>query len=330
MVSEVVNLHLQSLNTSWDAYPDPTHHLDDISFEKVQQSIDVMKSRGLTINENPLSFLQKHDLIRDGKPTNAAYLLFKKKNSVSTTVELGRFQDSITIKDTNRTQSDIISQVEEVLDFVKKHINLSLIITGNARNTQKWQYPLEAVREIVLNMIIHRDYRANSDSVVKIYDDRIEFYNPGKLPEGISVQDLILNNYKSTPRNKAIAEFFKNLGLIEKYGSGIGRIINYFQKENLHVPELKPIGEGFQVTIFNTFSTKNNKDATNEGLNEGLNDVFLAVVKKGGVKAKELSNLLSSRPIKTIERQIAELIERKLIERRGSSKKGGYWQILKN
>lgn len=217
-VSEVVNLHLQSLNTSWDTYPDPAHRFDDISLDKVQQCIEAMKNRGMTITESPLSFLLKYDLIREEKPTNAAYLMFKNQDSIATTIELGRFQDIITIKDASRTQADIITQVEQVLDFVKKHINVALIITGEAQNTRKWQYPLEAVREIVLNMIIHRDYRSHSDSVVKIFDDKIEFYNPGKLPEGITVQDLLQNNYKSTPRNKAIAEFFKNLGLIEKYG----------------------------------------------------------------------------------------------------------------
>ncbi|MDR2511550.1 MAG: putative DNA binding domain-containing protein, partial [Bacteroidales bacterium] len=168
-VSEVVNLHLQALNTSWDAYPDQLHGLDDISLDKVQQSIEILRAKGQTINESPLSFLLKSDLLRDDKPTNAAYLLFKANNtSIGTTIELGRFQDIITIKDTSRTKSDILTQVNEVLDFVKKHINLEIIITSEAQNIQKWQYPLEAIREIVLNMIIHRDYCAVADSVVKI------------------------------------------------------------------------------------------------------------------------------------------------------------------
>jgi len=133
---------------------------------------------------------------------------------------------------------------------VKKHINLEVIITGNPQSTQKWQYPMEAIREIVLNMIIHRDYRSSSDSIVKIFNDKIEFYNPGRLPDNISVKDLLSNNYISIPRNKKIAEFFKDLSLIEKYGSGIQRIVNYFKAENLPVPEFKNISDGFMVTVF--------------------------------------------------------------------------------
>jgi ATP-dependent DNA helicase RecG len=134
------------MNTSWDAYPDHQHNLDDISLEKVQQCIELLKRRNITINESPLSFLAKYDLIREEKPTHAAYLMFKKKDAISTTIELGRFQDHITIKDTSRTQSDIITQVEDVMSFVKKHMNVALIITGEVQNKQKWQYPLEAIR----------------------------------------------------------------------------------------------------------------------------------------------------------------------------------------
>ena len=136
------------------------------------------------------------------------------------------------------------------MDFVRKHINKEVIITGEAQNIQKWQYPLEAIREIVMNMIVHRDYRSSSDSIVKVFNNKIEFYNPGRLPDNITVEDLLLNNYKSTPRNKLIADFFKSLGLIEKYGSGIRRIFDYFKTENLPAPEFRNISDGFMVTIF--------------------------------------------------------------------------------
>jgi ATP-dependent DNA helicase RecG len=72
--------------------------------------------------------------------------------------------------------------------------------------------------------------------------------------DGITVDDLLSNNYKSTPRNKRIADFCKNMRLIEKYGSGIGRIVNYFKEEGLPVPEFRNISDGFQVTIYSLSS----------------------------------------------------------------------------
>ena len=184
-VTEVVDIHLQSMNSSWDYYIDPIHSIDQISFEKVQSAIEIMNQNHLTISDDPLSFLQKYDLVRENKLTNAAWLLFKKSDSAITAIELGRFQNEIVIKDAARTKADVLTQIEQVLDFVKKHINKEVVITGNARNIQKWQYPMEAIREIVINMIVHRDYRSSSDSIVKIFDDKIEFYNPGRLPDNI-------------------------------------------------------------------------------------------------------------------------------------------------
>ena len=180
---------------------------------------------------DPLAFLFKNDLIRNHKVTNAAYLLFTKEDTVLTTIEMGRFQSPTLIKDNARSKSDILAQINEVMDFVKKHVNKEVIITDKPRHTQKWQYPLEAIREIIMNMIVHRDYRSSSDSIVKIFNNKIEFYNPGRLPDNITVEDLLSNNYKSTPRNKLIADFFRNLGLIEKYGSGIRRVIRYCCRE---------------------------------------------------------------------------------------------------
>jgi ATP-dependent DNA helicase RecG len=249
-LSEVVNLHLQTLNTSWDAYPDNSHNLDDISIEKVQAAIEVMKAGGLTVNETPIDFLRKKDLLREGHLTNAAYLLFKTNDSFLTTIELGRFQTPIIIKDTARTKADLLTEIEDVMTFVRKHTNKRMIFTGEPRRIEKWQYPMEAIREIVINMIIHRDYRSTADSVVKIFDNKIEFYNPGKLPDEITIESLLSGNYKSNPRNKLLADVCKDMRIIEKYGSGIGRICDYFKRDGLPEPKFELISDGFQVTVF--------------------------------------------------------------------------------
>lgn len=126
----------------------------------------------------------------------------------------------------------------------------AIVITRKAQHTQEWQYPMEAIREIVMNMIVHRDYRQSSDSIIKIFDERIEFFNPGGLPEGITEKDLFENNYRSNPRNKLIADVFRSMGLIEKYGSGIQRIINYFKEADLPLPVFQNQSNGFLVTVF--------------------------------------------------------------------------------
>lgn len=252
IVSEVVNMHMQTMNSSWDAYIDSFHSIEDLSLEKNQKAIIALRERGRDIVEDPLSFLVKYDLLRGDKITNAAFLLFHKNDNIISTIELGFFQSDIIIKDSARSKSDLLSQVDEVMDFVKKHINKEIIITGNPQNVERWQYPLEAVREIIMNMIIHRSYQSSSDSIVKVYPDKIEFFNPGLLPDGITVDDLLSNNYKSTPRNKVIADFCKDLGLIEKYGSGIRRVMKLCEEEGRPLPQFTQISGGVNVTFFSS------------------------------------------------------------------------------
>lgn len=249
-INEVVNMHLQTMNSSWDAYIDFFHSIEDLSLEKVQKAIDILRARGRDIAEDPLSFLIKYDMLRGYKITNAAFLLFHKNDNIVSTIELGFFQSDIIIKDSSRSKSDLLSQVDDVMNFVKKHINKEVVITENPQNTERWQYPLEAIREISMNMIVHRNYQLSGDSIVKVYPDKVEFFNPGLLPDEITIDDLLNNNYKSTPRNKVIADFFKDLGLIEKYGSGIRRVMKLCEEEGRPLPQIVQISNGVNVTFF--------------------------------------------------------------------------------
>jgi ATP-dependent DNA helicase RecG len=319
--TEVVNMHLQTFNTSWDAYPDLQHSLEDLSFEKIQDAIDKKKSFQKFLQDDPLSFLYKCGLVRDEKITNAAFLLFHKEDSYLSTIELGRFQSEILIKDTARSKSDVLTQIDQVIDFVRKHINLEVIITGQPQNTQKWQYPMEAIREIVINMVLHRDYRSSSDSIVKVFDDHIEFYNPGRLPDNITIDDLISDKYRSTPRNKMMADFLKDIGIIEKYCLEAG----------LPQPSFTNISDGFMVTVYssqtreksvvselNTSFVKSSEKSSEKIINELINNKNITI--------SELSLKLSV-STRAIEKQLDKLKQKGIIRRMGPDK-GGYWQII--
>lgn len=341
-VGEVVNLYLHTINSSWDTYVDALHTIDDISLEKVQKAIDLLENKGHSITEDPLSFLLKYNMLREDKITNAAFLLFHKDDNIISTVELGRFQTDIIIKDSARSKSDVLTQINEVLDFVRKHINKEIIITGSAYNTERWQYPLEAIREIVLNMIIHRDYRSASDSIVKVYDNKIEFFNPGMLPDDITVDDLMNNRYKSTPRNKMVADFCKDLGLIEKYGSGIRRVITLFKEVGLPLPKFEQISGGLNVTVYSKNFEGGDSDKVIGRVGDRVGDkVGDRVGDKLSETQKRILNLMQQNPSvsaqslseeigiskRKIEENIRTLRERSKIVRVGNAK-SGHWEVL--
>jgi ATP-dependent DNA helicase RecG len=326
--SEVVDLHLRSINLSWDCYPDHEHSLDSISLEKVQAVIDRMNAKERRIHDAPLAFLHKYSLVRDsGELTFAAFLLFSREPGIATTVELGRFQDPITIKDSARSQHDLIEQVEILFTFVKKHINKEVVVSGKLENTERWQYPLDAVREIVLNMVVHRDYRSAADSVIKVFDDRVEFFNPGSLPDGLSVERLLSGNYRSSPRNRAVATLFKDLGLIEKYGSGIRRVLDLCKAQGLPAPLFEDTPQGFVATLFSSPKIGGLKDGLNGRLKGGLNPtqhrVLELVRSRPGIQAHEIAAELGMPP-DTLDKILSKLAKERKIERRGSKKTGGY------
>lgn len=250
-VAEVFNLHLRSFNTSWDYHIDEYHSLKDISLEKVRRFMErANELREVPVKDSPRKSLEKLELVRDGKITLACFLLFMAGESGLSAIGLGRFQTETITKDGAELKTDLFSAVDGVMQFIRKHLNKAYIITGNPQREERWDYPLEAVREIVVNSIIHRDFTSASDALVKIFDDRIEFFNPGKLPDGLTVKMLLKGDYVSNVRNKKIAEIFKSVGLVERYGSGIRRILDGFREYGLPDPVFEELSGGFRVTAY--------------------------------------------------------------------------------
>jgi ATP-dependent DNA helicase RecG len=213
------NEHLKTINSSWDFFIDPNHTEVDLSKEKIAQFINKIKQNdGIRqLGLSNMNILNKMEILRNNKVTFGAYLLFAKDYCAISDVQIGRFKSNITIIDSLSLNTDLFHEVDNIIAFIKKHLMVEYIITGKPQRTERFNYPLDAIREIVINMVVHRDYRDSSASIIKIFDNRIEFYNPGKLYGGITVEDLLSGNYTSKSRNKLKAK-----GLIERIGPDKG------------------------------------------------------------------------------------------------------------
>jgi len=193
------------------------------------------------------------------------------------------------------------------------------IISGNAQCEERWEYPLEALREIVVNMIAHRDYMNSNDSVIKFFDDRIEFFNPGKLLNGLTVEQLIRGEYSPSIRNKQITSVFTEAGIIEKYGSGIRRVLEAFKEYDLPQPIFEEIQDGFKVTVSRTTQKTTQKIGTCQQVIELLS-------KNPKMTRDELAQALAKSP-NTIKGHIAKLKAEGGLIRIGSDR-DGYWKVL--
>jgi len=168
-------------------------------------------------------------------------------------------------------------------------------------------------------MIVHRDYRDSGDSIVKIFDDHITFFNPGKLYDDLTVEKLQSGNYSSRSRNKALAKMFKEVGSIEKYGSGIARIKQECHKHGILEPVFEEFQHGFKVILF-----KQKQDGgVSDGVNGGVNSVYEIIENTPNLKAKNISEALNM-PLRTVERELKRLKDQGEILFIGVPKTGGY------
>lgn len=232
--------------------------LEDIDIEKVRWFLKLAKAeRKLDISPNlPLEeMLMRLKMSQDTKPINAAILLFGRKPQdffIQSEVKCIRFKGidvTGTMIDLKTVKGNIIDQVIEIEKFIFNHISMAAWIEGRKiARQEKWAYPPKAIRETLVNAIVHRDYTSPSKVQIRIFDDRIEFWNPGRLPEGWTIETL-KQKHESKPWNPLIARAFFCIKYIEEVGTGTNKIIRWCVKWGLPEPDFEFTGTSLIVTL---------------------------------------------------------------------------------
>lgn len=150
--------------------------------------------------------------------------------------------------DRKEYDDDVFTQLENVENFIKNYISLSSEIKGLQREDH-YEIPLEAIRESLINAVVHRDYsNYGRDIKIGIYDDMVNIVSPGAFPSTITQEDILEG--RSEIRNKVIARVFKELNYIEQWGSGIRRIKSSCKARGLKEPEIDEKGDFVDVSLF--------------------------------------------------------------------------------
>lgn len=151
----------------------------------------------------------------------------------------------------------IYEQIVEATDFVLRNIRLGATIDGLVRK-ESYELPLEAIREMIINAHCHRNLMDDSCIQVAIYDDRLEVTSPGGLYNGLTYEELM--NGHSKIRNRAIANVFNKMGLVESWGTGVKRILCAARDYGLPTPSFQVFDDMFRVNLFrNVFPLKEQK-----------------------------------------------------------------------
>jgi ATP-dependent DNA helicase RecG len=197
---------------------------------------------------------------------------------------------------------------------------------------QDWvQFPPGAVREALVNAVAHRDYTIRGEGIrIALFGDRMECYSPGRLPGHMTVDNIVEERFS---RNETLVQVLSDFGLIERLGYGIDRMLRQMSEAGLPAPEFRDTAAGFLVTLRGEMGDDRAAAAvdTSEWRRMGLNErqiaAMLYLAEQRRITNSDLQELAPDVSPETIRRDLADLVERRLLLKIGE-KRGAYY-ILK-
>ena len=224
----------------------------------VRSGVNGGRLSNTAINESTEQILGKFQLLNQGRPNNAAVALFAKEAGPYTQLQLrmARFKGNgkNEFGDNQLVTGNFFKLFDAGMAFFFKHLNLSGKIVGLKRE-EELEIPYVALREALTNALCHRTYDALGTTVgIAIYDDRVEIENPGNFPANLTAE-TIKHPHDSYPRNPLIANVLYLSTYLEKWGSGVARIIEVCKQQNIPEPTYEDRG-GFIHIIFKRKSYK--------------------------------------------------------------------------
>ncbi len=333
---------MRKMGQSWDDFPQEHATLDSIDRDSIDYFIRKSIAAGrMEADERDAStehILKNLNLITDsGKLKNAAILLFGKNVQMyfpAVEFKIGRFHSSESDLITQDViEGNIIQMADKVMTILRTKYLTSLIRYEGMQRIEELEIPDRALREIIYNAIIHKDYSGSSIQMW-VYDDCVKIWNYGLLPEGITPESL-LQEHPSLPRNKNLAYAFFKAGFIESWGRGFKKIREALNVVKMPMPEVKENCGGV-LAVMKRFTMEeiidkrdeasNNEIKVRVELTERQKAIWQMIKKNPFVTAKDIAVKLSVSE-RTIRRNLSIMQKTKVVRREGN-KKQGMWVTL--
>ena len=353
---------MRKIGLTWESQAVPEATLDDIDPEAVAYFI----KRGISARRIPESakddsiqtVLRNRKLIDGhGRLTLAALLLFGRepqKYCLTARVKIGMFGPGYSdLEGQDIVDGNLIQMADRVMDVLDQKYLMRPIHYEGWQRIEPLEIPDDALREILYNAIIHKEYRGG-EITIRVFKDHLEIWNPGKLPEDFDI-DRLWERHGSVKRNNLIAEAFYYAGFIENWGRGFEKIHNAFIAEKLKLPTFATHTGGFEVDILREkyvvmsgydkiMDRAGALNVTDGTINiiEQLTDRQKNILKllgyydtdgtlngalNGALNSAALEEKLGI-PRRSLTRELNDLVSKGLIRRVGA-KKNGYWEIVK-
>ena len=245
--------------TSGDSYESARSLNQDLTFD---EAAAFFKKRKVAFGKSQMRTL--HLIGEDDNYTNLAFLL---SDQCTHTIKLAVFEGSkkTVFKDRCELSGSILGQLNEAFAYIDRYNRTRAEFAGLDRVDMR-DYPPEAVREALLNAIVHRDYSFRGSTLISIFEDRIEFVTIGGLVKGITLDDVKLG--VSVLRNQNLANVFYRLRLIEAYGTGILKINEAYDDYD-RKPLIETTDNAFKITLPNSNFRSEHQAPKGAGKNQG-------------------------------------------------------------
>ena len=250
------DFYARKLNATWDSRIIRGATLDDIDPEAIKyflrKGIDKGRLPKESVDDSVEKVLKNLEVMTDDDElTLAALLLFGKNPQhycLNARIKIGRFGHSqAALMNQDLIDGDLIRMADRVMEALDAKYLIRPIHYEGMQRIEPLEIPEDGLREILYNLEIHKDYNG-PDSLIRVFDDRITFWNQGSLPAGITPES-IFQPHDSHPRNRLIANAFYMAGFVEAWGRGYELITEAFTKEGLEVPTIEEEFGGVRVIV---------------------------------------------------------------------------------
>lgn len=304
---------------------------DDVSTSKIRAFVKEADIRiGRTASAD---FLRSLNVADEKRVKNAGILFFaddvyRHIHQAQMTCVAFKGTDRIHIYDRRDVRDDLLTQFDEAISFIMKHLNVRSEIRGVNRY-DIYEIPLEVMREAVVNALMHRDYSITGTQVsIEVYSDRVEIINPGGLPRGLSREKL---GTLSVRRNELVADLFYRMGKVERIGSGVRKMKQAMAGAGLQEPEFDT--DGFFRAVFHrpelAVGTQEGgvQKGGQKGSQKSVQKILAVIAERPGITINELAGTVGI-GASAIKKHLRNLKNKGLLRRIGPDK-GGHWEVMK-
>lgn len=321
---------LKKMGKSWDDIPVEKVSIKDLDDDIIKHFLKLASTKGRispdASTEDKKELLENLELLtNDGQLKSAAVLLFTinpKKYFTTSYFKIGRFGSSDhDLRFQDIIEGNILAMADKVLEVLRsKYLTASIGYEGLQR-VEQLEYPEPGLREAILNSIVHKDYTGTFIQL-SVYDDKLILWNPGLLPDELSIEQL-KSKHPSKPRNKNIAEVFFKAGYIEAWGRGVTKMIDACKAAGLPEPIIEELAGGVQVTFQKDRYTEDYLKGLN--LNERQIQAVLFTKREKKISNKKYQELFKVSRI-TATRDLMDMVEKNILKATGKGA-GAFYSI---